>query len=109
MGTFLGAMFGAILLILIGRKMKGRDFMGLAVAMFILGLLAGAVISPLMVIGEIGATMEVVEAGDMTAEEAAAAMSGTGTAVIAIVAFLVTFVPGILFVLVASPTDKRSG
>ena len=46
MGTIIGAAVGAATVIIFGKWLKGRDFIGLAAAFFILALVVGFFLAP---------------------------------------------------------------
>lgn len=90
MAAIIGALLGAATIMLVGKNAKGRDFLGLAIAMFVLSLAVSLMIMPAF----------------HQAEQIAAARSGTatdhlGTAAYIVAgfgAYLVATLPGLLFV-----------
>lgn len=92
MGTIIGSLLGAGAIVLVGRWLKGRDFLGLAAAFFFLALILGMLITPAMFMAEV--QLQAEQDGEPTP-------SGVWTATAAVVTFLIAFIPGAFFVLLA--------
>lgn len=98
MGMFLGSLAGAGTLMLLGREWKGRDFLGLAVAMFFFALLAGAMVSPFVLMLEHFGT-----AGGGNEN-----MPLVFTILMGLATFLLAFLPGLMFIALAEPRDRET-
>lgn len=95
MGSIIGALLGAVCIILVGKGLKGRDFLGLAAAFFFLALVAGVFLAPAAWIAE----GQIAARGDGAAVQFLPFATG-------VVTFCVAFIPGVIFVLLASPAKR---
>lgn len=97
MAAILGALLGAATIILIGRSAKGRDFIGLAVAMLFLSLAASLVFMPAFHQAE-----RIAAAGG----GGAAHLDIASYIVAGIGAYVIAVVPGLMFVGLAKGADN---
>ena len=98
MGTVLGALAGAAFIIVVGRVWKGRDFLGLVAAFFFLALIVG-LMGNLLAPGverSIGA-----ELGVSPDDASLMNMIAHG-----LIAFMVVYVPGFIFVALAKSANR---
>jgi len=99
MGTILGALIGAAGIMIVGRSFRNRDFIGVAVTMFILALAAGVAASP---------SIDLAERLEFSPAEIPREGYWVMAFISGMVTFIVSFVPGAIFVLLAksAPTER---
>ena len=92
-----GAALGAALVILLGHVLKGREFLGLAVTFFILGLVVSVGFAAVIVLET---TYLAYQAGFPPY------IGENSTLVVGMASYIAAFVPGAFFVLLASPAKR---
>jgi len=97
MGTLIGAWLGAVGIMIVGRSFKNRDFMALAIIMFLIALLLGLLAWPFILAVE----PQLIADGVIAADETWKVNVFVGAS-----AFFITFMPAMLFVAFAEPGPR---
>lgn len=101
MGTFIGALLGAVVIMMVGKNSRGRDFTGLAAGMFALALIVGMVLAPAITMYEMRGAARMVAFGD-DREMAEWSYSLAASIISGLISFAVAAIPGVVLVLASS-------